>query len=133
MYVLHLVRRQMLKSPRASCAQVCVCQTKARDIESRWLRALSKRSRRCQTLINLRRTASSRTHLVMQAYCLTDVDEMNPLGIKIWYGTTRHFSILNGIEAIRSVPKKYRTRYPALTMYECIFVMLTELRTAGGA
>ncbi len=53
-------------------------------------------------------------HLVLQAYCLTDVDEINPLGIEIWYRTTRRFSILCGIEAIRSVPKKYRTRYPAL-------------------
>ncbi len=26
------------------------------------------------------------------------------------------FSIFDGIEAIRSVPKKYRTRYPALIM-----------------
>uniref|UniRef100_A0A672L079 Far upstream element-binding protein 1 n=2 Tax=Sinocyclocheilus grahami TaxID=75366 RepID=A0A672L079_SINGR len=41
-------------------------------------------------------------------------DELNPLGIKIWYRMTRRFSILDGIEAIRSVPKKYRTRYPAL-------------------
>ncbi len=69
---------------------------------------------RMSKLINLRRAASSRTHLVLQAYCLTDVDEINPLGIEIWYRTTRSFSILCGIEAIRSVPKKYWTRYPAL-------------------
>uniref|UniRef100_A0A671SN41 Structural maintenance of chromosomes protein 5 n=1 Tax=Sinocyclocheilus anshuiensis TaxID=1608454 RepID=A0A671SN41_9TELE len=37
-----------------------------------------------------------------------------PLGIEIWYRTTRHLSILDSIEANRSVPKKYRTRYPAL-------------------
>ncbi len=51
---------------------------------------------------------------VLQAYCLADVDEINPLGIEIWYRTTRRFSILDGIEAIWSVPKKYRTQYPAL-------------------
>ncbi len=69
------------------------------------------RSRGCQTQINLFRIASSRTHLVMQAYCLTDIDEINPLGIEVWYRTTRRFLILDGIEAIR-----YRTRYPALGM-----------------
>ncbi len=46
---------------------------------------------------------------VLQTYCLADVDEINPLGIEIWYRTTRRFSILDGIEAIWSVPKKYRT------------------------
>ncbi len=81
--------------------------------ESRLLRTLSNCSRGCQTLINLRRAASSRTHLVLQAYCLTDVDEINPLGIEICYRTTRRFSKLDSIEAIRSVPKKYRTRYLA--------------------
>ncbi len=109
----HLVGWQMLKSPRASRALQSVC-TKPHDIESRLLRTLSNRSRRCQTLINLHRVASSRTHLVLQAYWLIDVDENIPLRIEIWYQTTRHFSILDGIEAIRSVPKKYRTRYPAL-------------------
>ncbi len=109
----HLVRQQMLKSPRASHARQSVC-TKPRDIERRLLRMLSNRSRGCQTLINLHRVASSRTHLVLQAYWFTDVDEINPLGIEIWYRTTRRFSILDDIEAIRSVPKKYRTRYPAL-------------------
>ncbi len=94
-------------------ASVCVVN-ETRDVESRLIRTVSNRSRGCQTLINLRRAASSRTHLVLQAYCLTDVDEINPLGIEIWYRTTRRFSILGGIEAIRSVPKKYRTRYPAL-------------------
>ncbi len=85
--------------------------------ESRLLRTLSNCSRGCQTLINLRRAASSRTHLVLQAYCLTDVDEINPLGIEIWYRTTRRFSKLDSIEAIRSVPKKYRTRYLALHIH----------------
>ncbi len=107
-------RRQTLKSPRAHFSLCVVNET--RDVESRLIRTLSNRSRRCQTLINQWRAASSRTHLVLQAYCLTDVDEINPLGIKIWYRTTRRFSILCGIEAIRSVPKKYRTRYPALYM-----------------
>ncbi len=79
-----------------------VCST---YIESRLLRTLLNRSRGCQTLINLWRAASSRTH---------HVDEINPLGIEIWYRTTRRHSILDGIEAIRLVPKKYRTRYPAL-------------------
>ncbi len=51
------------------------------------IRTLLNRSRGCQTLINLRRGASSRTHLVLQAYCLTDIDEINPLGIK--FGTER--------------------------------------------
>ncbi len=37
----------------------------------------------------------------------TDVDEINPLGIQ--FGT-EFFSILDGIEAIRSVPKKYQTQ-----------------------
>ncbi len=55
--------------------------------------------------ISLRRIASSRTHLVLQAYCLTDVNEINPLGIEIWYRTTRRFSIIDGIKAIQSVTK----------------------------
>ncbi len=45
---------------------------------------------------NLHRIASSRTHLVLQAYCLTDAEEINPLGIEIWYRTTRRFSTLDG-------------------------------------
>ncbi len=68
-----------------------------------------------QTLINLRRIASSRTHLVLQAYCLTEI-EINPLGFEIWHRTTKRFSILDGIETIQSVPKKYRTRSPALSL-----------------
>ncbi len=36
------------------------------------------------------------------------------LGTEMWYRTTRRFSILDGIETIRSVPKKYRIWYPAL-------------------
>ncbi|KAL0151063.1 hypothetical protein M9458_053576 [Cirrhinus mrigala] len=63
---------------------------------------------------DLRGAASSRTHLVLQAYWHTDVDEINRLGIELWYRTTRGFSILDGIDTFRSVPKKYRTRYPAL-------------------
>ncbi len=105
-------RRQTLKSPRARFSLCVVNET--RDVESRLIRTVSNRSRGCQTLINLWRAASSQTHLVLQAYCLTDADEINPLGIEIWYRTTRRFSILGGIEAIWSVPKKYRTRYPAL-------------------
>ncbi len=85
-----------------------------RAIEIRLLRMLSNRSRGCQTPIDLCGAASSQTHLVLQAYWLTNVDEINPLGIDVWYRTTRRFSILDGIEAIRSVPKKYRTRYPDL-------------------
>ncbi len=113
-------RRQTLKSPWARFSLCVVNET--RDVESRLIRTLSNHSRGCQTLINLRRAASSRTHLVLQAYCLTDVDEINPLGIEIWYRTTRRFSILCGIEAIRSVPKKYWTRYPALLI--CLAVHL---------
>ncbi len=75
----HLVGWQTLKSPQASRALQSVC-TKPRDIESRLLRTLLNRSRGCQTLINLHRVASSRTHLVLQAYWLIDVDENNPLG-----------------------------------------------------
>ncbi len=105
-------RRQTLKSPRARFSLCVVNET--RDVESRLIRTLSNRSRRCQTLINLRQ--SNTPNLVLQAYCLTDVDEINPLGIEIWYRTTRRFSILGGIEAIRSVPEKYRTRYPALLL-----------------
>ncbi len=101
------------REPRASRFSLCVVN-ETRDVESRLIRMVSNHSRGCQTLINLWRATSSRTHLVLQAYCLTDVDEINPLGIEIWYRTTRHFSILGCIEAIRSVPKKYRTRYPAL-------------------
>ncbi len=107
-------RWQTVKSLRARFSLCVVNET--HHIESRLISTLLNRSRRCQTRINLRRTASSWTHLVLQAYCLTDVDEINPLGIEIWYRTTRHFSILGGIEAIRSVPKKYRTRYPALAL-----------------
>ncbi len=106
-------RRQTLKSP---CAHFSLCVVnETRDVVSRSVRFWN-RYRGCQTLINLRRAASSRTHLVLQAYCLTDVDEINPLGIEIWYRTTRRFSILGGIKAIRSVPKQYRTRYPALLL-----------------
>ncbi len=54
------------------------------------------------------------THLVLQAYFLTDVDEINPLGIEMWYRMTRRFSILDGIEAIRSVPKKNSIPSPSL-------------------
>ncbi len=88
---------------------LCVVN-ETRDVESRLIRTVSNRSRGCQTLINLQRSASSRTHLVLQALLAHCVDEINPLGIEIWYRTTRRFSILGGIEAIRSVPKKYRTR-----------------------
>ncbi len=105
-------RWQTLKSSRARFSLCVVNGT--RDVESRLIRTVSNRSRGCQTLINLRHAASSQTHLVLQAYCLTEVDEINPLGIEIWYRTTRRFSILGAIEAIRSVSKKYRTRYPAL-------------------
>ncbi len=51
---------------------------------------------------------------MLQAYCLTDVDEIKPLGIEIWNRTTRCFSILD-IEAIWSVPK-YRTGYTTLVI-----------------
>ncbi len=115
-------RRQTLKSPRARFSLCIVNET--RDVESRLIHAVSNLSRGCQTLINLCRAATSRTHLVQQAYCLTDVDEINPLGIEIWYQTTRRFSILCGIEAIRSVPKKYRTRYPALS--KCVMHTLQK-------
>uniref|UniRef100_A0A673J468 NADH dehydrogenase [ubiquinone] 1 beta subcomplex subunit 9 n=1 Tax=Sinocyclocheilus rhinocerous TaxID=307959 RepID=A0A673J468_9TELE len=57
-----------------------VCYSTTRAKESRLLRAISNHSRGCQTLINLRRTSSSRTHrLLLQAYWLTDADEINPL------------------------------------------------------
>ncbi len=105
-------RWQMLKSPRARFSLCVVNET--HDVESRLIHMVLNRSRGCQTLINQRCAASSRTHLVLQAYCLTDADEINPLGIDIWYRTTRRFSILCGIASIRSVLKKYRTRYPAL-------------------
>ncbi len=76
---------------------------------------LSNRSRGCQTLMDLRRFYSNT--LMLQAYWLTDIDEMfNPLFIEIWYRTLRRFSILDGIEAIRSVPKKYRTQHPDLAL-----------------
>ncbi len=129
--VVHVFRRcfgrRWNHRERHARFSLCVVNETAR-IESRLLHMLLNRSqsRGCQTLINQRRAASSRTHLVLQAYCLTDVDEINPLGIEIWYRTTRHFSILGGIEAIRSVPKKYRTRYPAL-------VAMTTIATGGSA
>ncbi len=44
------------------------------SIESRLLRMLSNRSCGCQTLMGLHCTTSSRTHLVLQSYWLTDVD-----------------------------------------------------------
>ncbi len=56
---------------------------------------------------------------VLQAYCPTEVDEINPLGIETWYRTTRRFSILDAIKEFQSVPKKYRTLYPAIFMYLC--------------
>ncbi len=99
----------------ASITCFSLCSKQKCEIESRLLYTRSNHSYECKTLINLLYAASSRTHLVLQAHCLTDVDEINPLGIEIWYRTTRRFSILNGIETIRSVPKKYRTRYPALS------------------
>ncbi len=79
-------RRQTLKSPRARFSLCVVNET--RDVESRLIRTVLNRSRGCQTLINLQRAASSRTHLVLQAYCLTDVDEIKGIvhfEIKIWH------------------------------------------------
>ncbi len=111
-------RRQTLKSSRASrTLSLCVVNETARYREQTTRYAFESLSRMSNTDRSAPRhlfTAACRTHLVLQAYCLTDVDEINPLGIEIWYRTTRRFSILGGIEAIRSVPKKYRTRYPGL-------------------
>ncbi len=64
-----------------------------KSMQYRELRTLSNRSRGCQTLINLR--------------SITDVDEVNPFGIEIWYRTTIHFSILDGIEVIRYISQYY--------------------------
>ncbi len=50
-------------------------------------------------------------HMYLFEYWLWRV---NSLDIEIWNRTTCHFSILDSIEVIRLVPKKYRTRYPAL-------------------
>ncbi len=90
------------------------------------------RSRGCQTLINLRRAASSQTHLVLQAYCLTDVDEINTLGIEIWYRTTRRFSILGGIEAIRCLKSIELDTQPYLgqrsIIQSCCYTNIFDIR-----
>ncbi len=43
----------------------------------------------------------------MQAYYLTDIAEINPLGIEIGTRTTRRFSIFDGIEAIELDTQSY--------------------------
>lgn len=55
---------------------------------------------------------------MLHDHWLTDVDEINPLGIEIWYGTTT----LDGMEAIWSVPKKYPTSIPSPTHYSLTFI-----------
>lgn len=62
------------------------------------------------------------TSSMLHAYWLTDINEMNPLGIEIWCRTTSHFPILDCIEAVWSVPKKYQTQHPAL--YKILVVVL---------
>ncbi len=102
---------------QTDCSDRSVYYSTTRAIVCRLLHMLSKRSRGYQILIlnhHLRGAAYSRSHLVLQAYWLTDIDEMILLGIEILYRTPIRFSIPVGIEAIRSVPKKYQTRYPAL-------------------
>ncbi len=42
---------------------------------------------------------------MLQAHWITDVDEMNVLGVEFLHRTTISFLILEGIEAIRLVPK----------------------------
>ncbi len=74
-------RRQMLKSPREHFSLCVVNET--RDVVSR-----SVRFRIVLAYVKHWSNASSQTHLVLQAYCLTDVDEINPLGIEIWYDKT---------------------------------------------
>ncbi len=61
---------------KTDCADRLVYYSTKRAIESRLLRMLRNRSRGWQTLIDLRHAASSPTHLVLQAYWLTDVDEI---------------------------------------------------------
>ncbi len=53
----------------------------------------------------------TKTHLVLQAYWLTDADEINPLGIEIWYRTTRRFFDTRWYRGNSVVPKKYWTWY----------------------
>ncbi len=70
----------------ASITRYSLCSKQKHAISSLLCTHLN-RSRGCQTLINLRRITSSWTHLVLQACYLADVDEINPLGIEIWYRT----------------------------------------------
>ncbi len=79
-------------------SSVCVINKTARYREQTAPYAFESLSRMSNT--DQHRVVSSRTHLVLQDYWLTGIDEINPLGI----------------ETIRSVPKKYRTRYPALVI-----------------
>ncbi len=55
--------------------------------------------------MSLRRIASSRTHLVLQVYCLTDVDEINPLGIEIWYQDVFRYSMVSRqfVQCLKSI------------------------------
>ncbi len=99
---------------QTDCSDRSVYYSTTRAIVCRLLHMLSKRSRGYQILIDLHGAAYSRSHLVLQVYWLTDADEIIHLGIEIFYRTLIRFSIPVGIEAIRSVPKKYQTRYPAL-------------------
>lgn len=58
--------------------------------------------------------AASPQSIMLRVYCLTNDNETNPLDIEIWYRKTRDFLILDGMKAIWSMPKKYRTLFPAL-------------------
>ena len=52
---------------------------------------------------------------MLHADWLTDADEIDSLGVVIEYRMkTTFFSILDTLEAIRLVPKKYWIQYPAL-------------------
>ncbi len=62
----------MLCAKNTPCLRV-QCETGVREQTAPYTR--SNRSRRYQTLIKLHRIASSPTHLVLQAYCLTDVSK----------------------------------------------------------
>ncbi len=108
---------------------LCVVN-KSKPYREQTLRMLSNRSHGCQTLINLCHIAYSRTHLVLQAIASLRLMRLTTLG-----KTTSRFSILDGIEEIRSVPKNFLTRYPALAMSHIIALgshLFLFPRDAGG-
>ncbi len=108
-----LPRRLCVRCVNALCAEkntAYACNVKL-ALESRLLRTRSNRSRRYQTMIKRHRIASSPTHLVLQAYCLTDLSK---------FGTEQQdvfrYSMVS--RQFGRCPKKHQTRYPALLLHQ---------------